>query len=190
MEYYYIYHIPHFKRKNGKIGKIGCSDEVQARIEEQGYVFSECKILEIHTDIYVASDRELELQKQYGYPVDKYPYWIMIERRRKGGKIGGNIHSNLRNEKCSKLGKVTGKKNVWLMLKNRKKYTGVNNPNCNIDEKIAQSILNYYTDLVLKSKSKYGLIPKTVNHFSNVPKFTVIKICKRQTWKHLTPNPN
>jgi hypothetical protein len=106
MKHYYIYHIPHFKRKNGKIGKIGCSDEVQYRIEKQGYVFSECEILEIHTDIYVASDRELELQRQYGYPIDHTPYWLAIERRSKGGKIGGRIGGKIGGNRNIETGKI------------------------------------------------------------------------------------
>jgi len=37
--------------------------------------FSEWEILEVHTDIYEVSDREQELQLQYGYTVDRVPYW-------------------------------------------------------------------------------------------------------------------
>ena len=35
------------------------------------------KVLETHTDIYVASDRERELQADKGYKVDKQPYWYV-----------------------------------------------------------------------------------------------------------------
>jgi hypothetical protein len=70
---YYIYHIPNFKWKNGRIGKIGCTENIKQRIREQKY--SEYEILETHTDIQIVSDREIELQKQYGYPVDTIPYW-------------------------------------------------------------------------------------------------------------------
>ena len=63
---YYIYHIPGVK--------IGCTDKPKRRIQyRQGY--TEWEILETHEDIYVASDREIELQKEYGYPVDIAPYW-------------------------------------------------------------------------------------------------------------------
>lgn len=34
-------------------------------------------ILEKHTDIYLASDRERELQRSNGYRVDKQPYWYV-----------------------------------------------------------------------------------------------------------------
>ena len=85
---YYIYHIP------GK--KIGVSQNVKVRIEKQGYTIEEIEVLEEHTDIHTASLREQELQKEYGYPVDKHPYWKTIqmatlESISKGGKITGMI---------------------------------------------------------------------------------------------------
>lgn len=81
---YYIYHIPSFVRDNGKIGKIGVSDEPIFRVNKQGY--DDFEILEVHTDIFVVSDREIELQKQYGYPVDRVPYHV--SRGKWGSKAG------------------------------------------------------------------------------------------------------
>lgn len=52
-----IYHIPGVK--------IGCSKRVEQRVKEQGY--SNFEVLETHTNIELASIREKELQKQYGY---------------------------------------------------------------------------------------------------------------------------
>jgi len=66
---YYIYHVEGIK--------IGCTDNVEQRIKAQGY--EKYEILEEHTDIYVASDRELALQKEYGYRIDPKPYYKMIE---------------------------------------------------------------------------------------------------------------
>ena len=62
---YYIYHIPNVK--------IGCSSQPKRRITKQGY--TDFEILETHDDIDVASKREIELQKEYGYPVDSIPYY-------------------------------------------------------------------------------------------------------------------
>jgi hypothetical protein len=81
MKKYYIYHI------KGK--KIGCTIQPKRRTKTQG--FDNYEILEEHTDIYIASDRERELQKEWGYPVDLKPYWKTIkmptkESRIKGGK--------------------------------------------------------------------------------------------------------
>ena len=73
MKNYYIYHIPGIK--------IGCTVNVPHRMREQG--FTECEHLETHTDIYEASNREIELQKEYGLPVDKIPYWQAVANRYK-----------------------------------------------------------------------------------------------------------
>ena len=88
--------------------KIGCTTQPIERVKEQG--FNTFEILEEHTDIYVASDREQELQKQYGYRIDECPYWKSyqqnIERR-----------SKLTKEKLVKAGEESGNKNVetgWI----------------------------------------------------------------------------
>ena len=73
MKNYYIYHIPGIK--------IGCTTNVPHRMQEQG--FTEWEHLETHTDIYEVSDREIELQKEYGLPVDTVPYWQAVENRPK-----------------------------------------------------------------------------------------------------------
>jgi hypothetical protein len=111
---YYIYHIEDIK--------IGCTTQPIKRTKEQGFL--EYNILETHSDIYVASDREIELQKQYGLPVDTIPYWQSSEQLRKGatfasaskgGKIGGKktgqIHLDSGHWKrvCSLGGKAGGK---------------------------------------------------------------------------------
>jgi len=67
---YYIYHIPKIK--------IGCTDNVEERTAAQK--FHNYEVLEEHIDIYIASDREIALQKQYGLPIDKIPYWQTIKQ--------------------------------------------------------------------------------------------------------------
>jgi hypothetical protein len=102
---YYIYHIPGVK--------IGCSIEPRPRIKRQGY--SNFEILEEHTDIYVASNREKELQKQFGYQTDDTLYWMTIkiatfESSSKGGKTGGKIGGSIGGKHTSPNGgKVGGK---------------------------------------------------------------------------------
>lgn len=78
---YSIYHIPGVK--------IGCSKRVQQRVREQGY--TKFEIIETHTDIDLASIREKELQKEYGYRIDRGEYSKIDYSTpgRKGGKIGG-----------------------------------------------------------------------------------------------------
>jgi hypothetical protein len=74
---YYIYHIPGVK--------IGCSQNIKKRISSQK--FSHYEIIEEHVDVYIASDREIELQKQYGYPVDRIPYYESLKRITKAQDI-------------------------------------------------------------------------------------------------------
>jgi len=73
---YYIYHIPGVK--------VGCSNQPKERVAKQGY--TEFEILETHNDIDIASERELQLQKEYGYKVDKMTYKESVNRRPKWTK--------------------------------------------------------------------------------------------------------
>ena len=59
---YYLYHIP------GK--KIGVTRDLNTRVTLiQGYKENEYEVLEQSDDIDYISDREIELQKSYGYKV-------------------------------------------------------------------------------------------------------------------------
>jgi len=100
MKEYYIYHIPGVK--------IGCTDRLEDRLDEQGYSISDCEILETHTDIYVVSDRELELQKEYGYSVDATPYYVSKQRWINGCRIGGKI-AGRKNVKSGHLASIRDK---------------------------------------------------------------------------------
>jgi hypothetical protein len=61
---YFIYHI------EGK--KIGVTDNPKRRAKQ--YKLEELVIIETETSAKRAGEREIELQKQYGYPVDKKAY--------------------------------------------------------------------------------------------------------------------
>ena len=64
---YCLYHIP------GK--KIGVSKDPKFRVEiQQGYSPDEYEIIEMSDDIDYISEREIFLQKQFGYRVDKTLY--------------------------------------------------------------------------------------------------------------------
>jgi NTP pyrophosphatase (non-canonical NTP hydrolase) len=64
---YYIYHIPN--------KKIGVTTNKKARIEiQQGYKPGEYEILESSSDINYISKREIELQKEWGYKIDRQLY--------------------------------------------------------------------------------------------------------------------
>lgn len=117
---YYIYHIPGIK--------IGCSKNPKRRVKTQGY--TEFTILETHTDIQIASEREIELQKEYGYKVDCTLYKQTtssptLEGIIKGGQNGAlkkwqlenpELYKEKQKESASlggrKQGPIQGKKNV------------------------------------------------------------------------------
>ena len=64
---YYIYHIPD--------KKIGMTCDLQNRVtEQQGYEPHEYEVLAESKDVDFASWMELQLQKQFGYKVDRKPY--------------------------------------------------------------------------------------------------------------------
>ena len=90
---YYIYHIPGVK--------IGCTKNLKHRIKSQGFI--EYEILEEHYDINLASDRERQLQRKYGYQVDS----------------GTNVYSNT----FSNMGKKGGAKNSDKQRKWRNEFT-------------------------------------------------------------------
>jgi hypothetical protein len=76
---YYIYHIPGVK--------IGCSMYPKRRVKVQGY--TQFEILEEHIDENIAANREIELQKQYGYQKDLVMYNQTDYSAM--GKIAGNL---------------------------------------------------------------------------------------------------
>ena len=78
---YYIYHIPGVK--------IGCTNNIHRRLKTEQRV-TDFQIIEEHNDIYTASDREIELQKQYGYKVDTVPYHCSIKSLLKGKDKGNS----------------------------------------------------------------------------------------------------
>ena len=64
---YILYHIP------GK--KIGCTTDLYNRVtEQQGYEPGEYEVIEKSNDIDYISKREIQLQEEYGYRIDRVPY--------------------------------------------------------------------------------------------------------------------
>ena len=73
---YTIYHIP------GK--KIGVTRNINKRVtEQQGYAPDEYEVLLTSDDIDYISTMEIELQKSYGYKVDRQTYKNLINKRNK-----------------------------------------------------------------------------------------------------------
>jgi len=88
---YYLYHIP------GK--KIGVTRNLNNRVTlMQGYKENEYEVLEQSEDINYISDREIELQKSYGYKVDRQLYKNLIKPNMKINPT----------EQTSEMGDTTG----------------------------------------------------------------------------------
>jgi hypothetical protein len=73
-------------------------------MKQQG--FTEWEILETYEDGWLAGDREIQLQKEYGYPVDKIHYMISIQN------TSNNIPIGFTKEQQSKGGRKSGRQNV------------------------------------------------------------------------------
>ena len=74
-ETYYLYHIP------GK--KVGVTRNLNNRVtQQQGYEVTEYEVLDSSQDIDYISRREIELQKSYGYRVDRKPYNKLFNKMR------------------------------------------------------------------------------------------------------------
>ena len=96
---YYLYHIP------GK--KIGVTRNLNTRVTlMQGYKENEYEVLEQSDDIDYISDRELELQKSYGYKVDRKLYKHLFKMKINAteqtstfpvpvNKLKGQLHDNI-----------------------------------------------------------------------------------------------
>jgi hypothetical protein len=101
---YYIYHIPGVK--------IGCTKNLGNRMRQTKL---DWEVLETHSDIDIASKREIELQKQYGYKIDTSTYKqstkaFKIQNVIKAGKVSAtkswNINRDRELQKCYKGGKI------------------------------------------------------------------------------------
>ena len=88
---YYLYHIP------GK--KIGVTTNLNRRVtKQQGYRFGEYEVLEASDDISYISNKEIELQKLYGYKIDRQTYKNLI----KSNKMRINVTEQTTTFACPK----------------------------------------------------------------------------------------
>jgi len=161
---YYIYHI------EGK--KIGCTMNPTIRPKKQGY--PNYSILEQHTDIYIASDREMQLQKQYGYKVDTTPYWktLMIATKKgrlKGGQKGGEwaIQSGHLKKIQSLGGKAIAKINRENGHEVKWRIKGVESNSIVVEQR------DYNGNVVNEFKSG-----REASRQTNVDQSSIIKCCK------------
>ena len=119
---YYLYHIP------GK--KIGVTRDLNTRVTlMQGYKENEYEVLEQSDDIDYISDREIELQKSYGYKVDRKLYKNLFNKMKINAtqqtstfpcpinKLKGQLHDNIGLTWHTEFGqfKITKRNILWIM---------------------------------------------------------------------------
>ena len=103
-EIYYIYHIPN--------KKIGVTRDLNNRVTlVQGYKPGEYEVLDSSSDINYISTREIELQKFYGYRVDRTLYKNLVNKKM---KINATEQTSTFPCKKAKL-KSTLNKNIGLV---------------------------------------------------------------------------
>ena len=97
---YILYHIP------GK--KIGVTNDLHNRVEkQQGYEIGEDEILDSSTEIDYISNRERELQKEYGYRVDMKPYNELFNNNKFNNNMNINVTEQTTTFPCP-LSKLKG----------------------------------------------------------------------------------
>ena len=119
---YYLYHIP------GK--KIGVTRDLNTRVTlMQGYKENEYEVLEQSDDIDYISDREIELQKSYGYKVDRKLYKNLFNKMKINAtqqtstfpcpinKLKGQLHDNIGLKWQTDFGQfeITKQNIPWIM---------------------------------------------------------------------------
>jgi NTP pyrophosphatase (non-canonical NTP hydrolase) len=137
---YYLYHIP------GK--KIGVTRNLNNRVTlMQGYKEGEYEVLEQSDDIDFISDREIELQKSYGYRVDLKPYKNLFNKMKINAtkqtstfpipvnKLKGRLQDNIGMTWQTEFGQfeITKQNIPWIM--NNVKTSMFNNDRCYIYNK-------------------------------------------------------
>ena len=104
---YYIYEI---------LGvKIGCTIDFERRQRAQRKK-GKMVLLETHTDLDKASERERELQLEKGYPTDSMNYIAMLKRQRLGAVAAKTPEAIKKNSEARK-----GKPMPWMQTKEAKK---------------------------------------------------------------------
>ena len=149
---YIIYHIP------GK--KIGVTKDLYNRVTvQQGYEPGEYEVLDSSDDILYISERELELQDEYGYKVDIVPYnKLSVNKKLNNMKINvteqtttfpcpvnklkGQLADNLEMTWSTEFGDVKLDKDLALWISNNAKTSMFNKDRCYVYNKAMSRYIN------------------------------------------------
>jgi NTP pyrophosphatase (non-canonical NTP hydrolase) len=159
---YHIYHIP------GK--KIGVTQNLEARVHtQQGYKPGEYEVLESSDDIDYISDKELVLQKEYGYKIDRKLYKLLKTKSMKINvteqtttfpypisKLKGNLMDNIgfQWESSHGLFVINLKSIIWIM--NHVQTSMYNNDRCYVYNK---AFANWFDSPELFEEKIEGELP-------------------------------
>lgn len=145
---YYIYRIP-------RTNKIGCTNNLKERVEKQQGCFN-YEILYKTEDINKASDKEIELQKKYGYKLDRIPYnKLKIHKMGEIHQTSGtttfksvfeksdfkNYYSDLKELDLTGLGTVKINNDIFNFIESKLKKSQYNNLGMYINN---ATLWNYY----------------------------------------------
>tara|TARA_R110002012_G_scaffold75034_2_gene189890 strand:+ start:1440 stop:2216 length:777 start_codon:yes stop_codon:yes gene_type:complete len=182
---YYLYHIP------GK--KIGITRDLNTRVTlVQGYKENEYEVLEQSDDIDYISDREIELQKSYGYKVDRKLYKNLFNKMKINAtqqtstfpvpvnKLKGRLRDNLGLTWQTEFGQfeITKQNIPWIManvktsmfnenrsyIYNKAFYEGFFNPKHNPDLVLNNNHFPDRFDLIRDWAATRGLYDKGNSH--------------------------
>jgi len=130
---YYLYHIP------GK--KIGVTRDLNNRVTlMQGYKENEYEVLDQSDDINYISDKEIELQKSYGYKVDRKLYKHLFDKMKINvteqtstfpcpvNKLKGQLNDNIGLKWQTEFGQfeITKQNIPWIMSNVKVSYYNEN----------------------------------------------------------------
>jgi hypothetical protein len=134
MSKHYIYEI--FGRK------IGATNDVERRMKQQGVKEGEYRIIEEHTNAKICSIREIELQKEYNYPVDRIQYWKTLRFQKKGATPEARKKAVANTDYKAKAAntdyKTSRAKINWEQKVAKMDYSNFTMTQCNTPEAIAK----------------------------------------------------
>jgi NTP pyrophosphatase (non-canonical NTP hydrolase) len=182
---YFIYHIP--------TKKIGVTRNLNKRVTiAQGYKIGEYEVLEASEDIDYISKRESELQRLYGYKVDRDSYKKVINKPKKSNKMKLNVTDQTTTFPCP-VNKLKGQLNdalgltfetpfgyysldkdliKWIM--NNVKVSMFNPNRCFIYNKALHEAVTTYTNPI--NHIEEALAPKQLNHFDPGNVYDLIRL--------------
>lgn len=176
---YYLYHIP------GK--KIGITRNLKDRVtRQQGYTADEYEVLLTSDDIDYISDKEIELQKSYGYKVDRQKYNFLTKKSNRMklnptdqtttfpvpvSKLRGNLMDNIGLKWETPQGykfEITKENIQWILL--NVKTSMYNNNRCYIYNKAFNRYLNESIDT-----TNYTYPEKCISNDADCERFDLIR---------------